>query len=145
VNKFFISILNISPSSNLFHFALLFFRAALSSEMILVHGLKKLGLDGTAREVVPNPFHFPTAINQVLVNSADLLFPPLVLLGVLTRLSVIPILTVTLTGYFIIHWHDALPERDTPFMYSLSFLLILFLGPGKYSIDNAIHKTLTKN
>jgi len=144
MKKILTSTLNIYPSSTLFHLALLLFRVALSSEMILVHGLKKLGLNGSEPEIVPNPFHFPSALNQLLVNCSDLLFPSFVLLGFLTRLSVLPILAVTLTGYFIIHSHDPLPERDTPFMYSLSFLLILFLGPGKYSIDNAINRTLTK-
>jgi putative oxidoreductase len=33
------------------------------------------------------------------------------------------------------HWNDTPAAQDMPFMYSVAFLLILILGPGKYSAD----------
>jgi putative oxidoreductase len=107
-------------------------------EMILVHGLKKLGLTGGDAEVVPNPLHLPEAFNQLFATAANLVFPLFVIVGLFTRIAILPIIAVPLTGYFIVHGHDPLLVRDVPFMYSLSYLLVLLLGPGKYSIDYLI-------
>jgi putative oxidoreductase len=63
-------------------------------------------------------------------------------MGLLTRLAILPVLAVTLTGYFIEHWGDTLLERDPPFMYSIAFLLLLVLGPGRYSLDRVIERKL---
>jgi len=34
-----------------------------------------------------------------------------------------------------VHRKDSLEVRDVPYMYTLSLLLILALGAGKYSLD----------
>ena len=114
---------------------MLLFRVLLSLEIMIVHGMKKIGIGTTIAEVVPNPFHLPEDINQIMALAANLLFPFFIIIGWCTRWATLPILAVTLTGYFIVHGNDSLLMRDIPFMYSLSFLLIFCLGPGKYSID----------
>ena len=139
---FFKKITSTALDGNITHLAILCFRCIVSLELIIVHGFKKIGIGVEVAESVPNPLHLPEAFNSLFADAANLLFPVLVILGFLTRLSVIPILAVTLTGYFVLHFHDDPLVRDTPFMYSLSYLLILFLGPGKYSIDNFFFKRL---
>ncbi|WP_308992424.1 DoxX family protein [Mariniflexile litorale] len=125
------------------HAALLFFRIIVSLELIIVHGFKKIGIGVEVSEMVPNPLGLPEGINEFLAISANIGFPVFIILGVFTRLSVLPILAVTLTGYFILHAHDALLIKDVPFMYSVFFLFILIIGPGKYSIDAFIHKKIS--
>ena len=122
---------------------MLFLRVAASLEIALVHGFKKLGVGVKEAEQIPNPLHLPDAFNNAFAISANIAFPFFVLAGLFTRLATLPTLAVTLTGYFVVHWNDSLLERDMPFMYSLLFLTILILGPGKYSVDNIIHKKLT--
>ncbi len=118
--------------------ALLFFRVIVSLELIIVHGLKKLGIGVTIPEIVPNPLGLPETVNFIFATAANILFPVCIIFGLFTRLSTLPVLAVTLTGYFIVHGGDSLIERDIPFMYSLSFLLLLLLGPGKYSLDKIL-------
>jgi len=137
-------ITNPRPSNSLYHIVLLGFRVLLSVEMIYAHGLKKLGIGVAEAEQVPNPLHFPEAINNALAVSANILFPILVILGIFTRLAVLPILALTLTGYFVLHFHDAPLVKDTPFMYSLSYLVILFLGAGRYSLDHYLFKKFSR-
>lgn len=127
-------------SGKTFSFFMLFFRVLVSLELILVHGLKKIGIGGAAVEVVPNPLHLPEIFNQSFAIAANLFFPVLVILGCVTRLSVIPILCVTLTGYFVVHWHDSGVVKDVPFMYSMCYSMILFFGAGNYSLDHVIYK-----
>lgn len=135
MRKIIASLLNTSPSPTLFNTTMLFFRGFLAVEMMLVHGLKKIGAAGGQPEIVPNPLHLPETFNHWFATAANLVFPLFVIIGLSTRLAILLIVAVPLTGYFIVHSHDPLPERDVPFMYSISYLLVLFLGPGKYSID----------
>lgn len=133
----------ISPTLNLFHLSMLLFRIAVSIELIVAHGLKKLGIGVAMVEQVPNPLQLPEIFNQGFALASNLIFPVFVILGLFTRVVILPILAVTLTGYFVLHWHDALLVKDAPFMYSVVYLLILALGPGKYSIDYFIYKKVS--
>lgn len=134
------SITKVFPSSRQFNLSLLVFRIAVSVELMAVHGLKKLGVGVATAEQVPNPLHLPANLNYYFATTANLVFPVFVILGFFTRVAVLPILAVTLTGYFVLHWHDPMLEKDVPFMYSIVYLLILLMGPGKYSVDSFIHK-----
>jgi putative oxidoreductase len=112
--------------------ALLIFRVLLCLQMLRVHGLKKFG---AGSEVVPNPLGLPPKLNQLIAGFSDIVAPVLVAFGFFTRLSILPILAVTLTGYFVVHRRSALSVRDVPFMYSLSYLYIFLVGAGKLSAD----------
>lgn len=133
---------NTFPDATVFHLSVLILRFAISLEIMLAHGLKKLGVGVAVAEQVPNPLHLPEKLNEGFAIAGNLVFPVFVILGLFTRLAILPILAITLTGYFVVHWHDSILERDTPFMYSMVYLFILFIGPGKYSIDYRIYKSL---
>ena len=116
--------------------AVLIFRALLCFQMLRVHGLKKLGgnPDGEP-EVVPNPLKLPPKLNQLIAGFSDIVAPVFVALGLATRLAVLPILAVTLTGYFVVHRRDAPGIRDVPYIYSLCYLYIFLVGAGTFSVD----------
>ncbi|MDB5119404.1 MAG: DoxX family protein [Sphingobacteriales bacterium] len=139
-----LSITRVFPSVTTYNTAILFFRVMVSIELILAHGLKKIGVGVPVAEVIPNPFALPESINASLAIASNLVFPLFVIFGVFTRLAVLPILAVTLSGYFVVHFNDSLLEKDMPYMYSISYLLILIVGSGKYSIDYWINKFATK-
>jgi putative oxidoreductase len=107
---------------------------------MVAHGLKKIGVGVAVAEQVPNPLHLPEAFNSMFAFASNLIFPVFVIFGFFTRLAVLPILAVTLTGYFVLHWNDTLIVKDNPFMYSLCYLFILAVGAGKYSLDNFFQK-----
>ncbi|PKB18806.1 DoxX family protein [Flavobacterium sp. 5] len=115
--------------------ALLFFRVLLAIELFRVHGMKKFRVENGQREHVPNPFHLPEKLNGLVATFSDTVVPFLVILGLGTRLAVMPTIGVTAVGYFIVHGKDSLEVRDAPYMYTISLLLILALGAGKYSLD----------
>src|SRR6218665_2171726 len=110
---------SVTPSARQYHISILLFRVAISLEIMVVHGLKKIGVGVGRPEDIPNPLHLNTSVNEIFAVSANLFFPLLVILGLLTRVSVLLILSVTLTGYFVVHWNDSLLEKDVPFVYSL--------------------------
>jgi putative oxidoreductase len=122
--------------SNFNNAALLGFRILLCLQMLRVHGLKKFGGASGEAEVVPNPLSLPPKFNQWIADFSDIVAPVLIAFGFLTRFAIVPVLAVTLTGYFVVHRRDALSVKDVPFMYSLSFLYIFLVGAGKFSADS---------
>lgn len=142
MKKVVINLLSTEIPAKTYHITLLIFRILLCSELIYAHGLKKIGVGVDEAEIIPNPLDLPAALNNAFAISANTVLPILVMFGFLTRLSVLPILSVTLTGYFYVHFNDAPLVKDTPFMFSLCFLLVFILGPGKYSVDAQILEKL---
>jgi len=145
MKKIFRIITAVQPGNVPYHGTLLLFRVAASAELIAAHGLKKIGVGVAEAETVPNPLHLPEAFNQAFATAANLVFPLFVILGLLTRLATLPVLAVTLTGFLVVHLHDPILIRDTPYIYSVVFLLILAMGPGKYSLDNYINNALIRS
>lgn len=144
MKKIFTRLTDPFPSYRMFNICMLFFRMAVCLEIIFVHGFKKLGIGVADAEKIPNPLHLPEIFNNAFAVSANIFFPFLVMIGLCTRISTLPTLAVTLTGYFVLHWNDAALIKDTPYIYSIIFLLILVLGPGKYSFDNYIYKKINQ-
>jgi putative oxidoreductase len=118
---------------------MLLFRVTASVQLKVVHGLKKIGFGTGIIESVPNPFKLPNDINYGFAVASNIIFPLFIILGWYTRLAAIPVLVVTFSGYFVVHWNDSLLESDIPFMYSITFLLIALLNPGKYSLDSYLN------
>lgn len=116
--------------------ALLIFRVLLAFQLFRVHGMKKFRLENGQKEQVPNPLHLPEKLNGLVATFSDTVIPVFIILGLGTRLAVLPTIGVTAVGYFIVHRKDSLEVRDVPYMYTLSLLLLLALGAGKYSLDH---------
>lgn len=124
--------------------ALLVFRILLALELFRVHGLKKFRLENGQREVVPNPLHLPVKLNAMMATLSDTVAPFLVMLGVATRLVVLPVIGVTAVGYFVVHRYDKPEIRDVPYMYTLCFLFLLCTGAGTISADHYIYSIITR-
>lgn len=116
--------------------ALLIFRVLLAIELFRVHGMKKFRVEGGQKEHVPNPLHLPEKLNGLVATFSDTVIPFFIILGLGTRLAVLPTIGVTAIGYFVVHKNDSLEVRDVPYMYTLSLLLLLALGAGTYSLDH---------
>lgn len=128
-------ILYSDAGSMLNNYALLAFRVLLALELFRVHGMKKFRLENGQKEHVPNPLHLPEKLNGWVATFSDTVVPFLMALGLFTRLAILPTIGVTAIGYFVVHRKDSAEVRDVPYMYTLSLLLLLVLGPGRYSID----------
>lgn len=120
--------------------ALLVFRILLSVSLFNTHGLKKIrDFEGTL-EHIPDSFGFGSEFSAYMAVFANVICPVFIIFGLFTRAAILPIVGITLSGFFIVHAADPWAVRDIPLMYSLSFLLLLYLGPGKYSLDVKLFK-----
>lgn len=128
-------ILNSDLGNSFNNAAILVFRILLAVELFRVHGMKKFRVENGQKEHVPNPLHLPEKLNGLVAAFSDTVVPFFIILGLGTRLAVLPTIGVTAVGYFVVHRKDSLEVRDVPYMYTLSLLLILALGAGTYSLD----------
>lgn len=120
------------------NWAMLIFRVLLSVELFRVHGLKKfIGINGVP-EIVPNPLHLPQRLNNAFATLSDTVVPVFLILGLFTRIAILPTVSVTAIGYFIVHRNDPIAIRDVPYIYTICLLLMLVTGPGTLSLDHLI-------
>ena len=125
--------------------AVLIFRLLLMLELFRVHGMKKFRVQNGEKEHVPNPLHLPEKLNALVATFSDTVVPFLVAIGFGTRLFLLPSIGVTAIGYFVVHRNDNIEVRDVPYMYTLSMLFLLAVGPGTYSLDNYLFNTFFIN
>ena len=118
--------------------ALLFNRILVSSSLLFVHGLGKLRHFRAGSNDFPDPFHWGPDFTFYFACFVTVFCPLLIMAGVFTRIAAVFTLSVTLAGLLLVHAHDPLVVRDTPYIYSVALIAIFLLGPGKYSLDQWI-------
>ena len=75
-----------------------------------------------------------------LVIFAELVCGFLVLLGVLTRLTVIPIFITMAVAFFVAHRNDPFDMKAISLVFLGLSAVIFVLGSGKYSVDAMLFK-----
>jgi len=107
-----------------------------SGAMILTHGFPKL-----QRLFGDEPIEFMDflglgpVVGLSLAVFAEVLCSFLIIIGFKTRLAVIPLIITMCTAAFVAHAADPFGRKELPLLYAIVFLVILALGPGKYSVD----------
>lgn len=133
------SLLFSSEKSNT-DFAILLLRTTMGILMML-HGWDKW----THFDTIIAKEQFPVIVismqfSLVLAIFAELLMSAFIVIGVFTRLAAIPLIFTMLVAIFVVHLGGPIADRETAILFLIGFIVILFLGPGKYSIDAAIKK-----
>jgi putative oxidoreductase len=80
-----------------------------------------------------------------IVIMVELFCSLLLVIGLLTRLAVIPLLVTAVVIVFVAHQGDILGEGAPGFFYLIGYGAIALLGPGKYSLDHVLHKRLLRS
>ena len=117
--------------------ALLLLRVAAASFM-LTHGLPKLMnmLAGTSK--FGDPLGLGPELSLGLTVFAEFVCSILLLLGLATRLALIPLIITMAVAAFVAHAGDPFGKKEMAFLYLVVFFALLITGPGKYSVDHAI-------
>jgi len=119
---------------------LLLFRLFFGAFMLLGHGWGKLMSFGEASATFPDPLHIGSKLSMGSAVFCEVFCAALVVLGLVTRLAVIPLVFTMGVAAFIVHGGDALAVKEMALMYLAAFALLLFTGPGVFSLDAAIEK-----
>lgn len=133
-------LLSIKPLST--DFGLLLLRVGVFSFMVFNHGLDKFS---TLTGNEPIDFYtFDGAINPTLALAlavfGELVCGAFILLGLLTRLACIPMLITMLVAAIGAHSDSIFNKGEHALLYAAAALVLIFTGPGKYSVDKVIFK-----
>lgn len=118
-------------------FSLLIFRVGVSA-MMLTHGYPKFQnlIKGNFR--FGDPIGLGVEASMILAVLAEFVCSILLILGLTTRYAVIPLIITMLVAWTIVHADDPFGRQEKAAFYLLSYLVILFAGPGKYSLDKRL-------
>lgn len=118
----------------------LLFLRILSGAVMLTHGYPKFQkiLEGNLK------FGDPIGLGQVpslyLSTFAEFLCAILVIVGLYTRLSLIPLIINMSVAFFIAHSADDFGTKEKSLLFLGMFIVLFLTGSGRFSIDNKINK-----
>jgi putative oxidoreductase len=120
--------------------SLFLLRVVFGGLIFFQHGYEKLMKFSMLKDNFPDPFHIGATTSFALVAFAEGICSILIVLGLLTRLAALPLVITMGVVVFMVKQHASIGEKELPIMYLCAFLVILFAGPGKASVDRLIGK-----
>lgn len=113
---------------------LLYLRVAASLLVFVVHGLPKMLHYPSEAAGIEDPFHLGKTLSISFAIFAEVICPPLMILGIGTRLAAIPILVVTMIALLFVHRDWSLAQGQFAWMLLILFGTIAICGPGRYAV-----------
>ena len=111
-------------------------RVVFGSSMLFGHGLAKWNqLWGNGKVHFAEPLGVDPALVLGLAVLAEVGGSILVILGLLTRLALIPLISTMAVALFVVHEGDAFSSMEKAILYGVAFIGLLLTGPGKISLD----------
>jgi putative oxidoreductase len=108
--------------------------------LMLQHGFDKLTHFSQKAPKFMDPFGTGTTTALALVVFAEFFCSAFLILGLFTRLAVIPLIITMVIALFKAHSGAFYGAGEMAALYLGAYLSILFLGPGKASLDRFIGK-----
>lgn len=115
-------------------------RLAVGASM-LTHGIPKLQMLFAGGEIAfPDTLGIGTFWTLALVVFAEVVCSGLLILGILTRLSSIPLVINMAVAFFVIHGPDPFGKKELAFFYLLLYVTLLIFGGGKFALDRLFRR-----
>ena len=119
---------------------MLFLRVVFGLLIIIKHGYLKLMNFSTLHTQFYNFLGLGSNTSLVLTIFAEVLCALFIILGLFTRIAVIPLIIVMLVAIFGANSGKPLIESDLALLYLSAFVTLLYCGPERASIDGMINK-----
>lgn len=133
-------IITIKYSNVAFSFATLVLRLGLGIVMLVAHGIDKLRHFSKYAAMFADPFHIGSRVSLSLDIFAEFFCSCLIILGLFTRLACIPLIIAMSVALFYVHHGDIFATGERATLFLTGYITLLFLGPGKVSVDRMIGK-----
>ena len=126
-------------SAGAFNTAMLFLRIV-AGGLMLVHGYDKMVHFNETAANMMNFMGIGSKATTALVIFAEFFCSMLVILGLFTRLACIPLIICMGVALFMAHNGDFLGKGQMAALYLVCYVVLLFVGAGKVSVDSMISK-----
>lgn len=124
-------------SAGAFNFAIFLLRVSVGI-LMMHHGYQKLTHFDETKAHIPNFLGLSSTISATLLVFAEFFCSIFVLLGLFTRLAVIPLVIASAFALAKGHNWDVFGQGELITHYLAAYLVLLFVGPGRISIDGMI-------
>lgn len=115
---------------------LLLLRIVMGGGMIVGHGWGKLNRLLSGEEIrFGDPLGIGMELSFYLAVFAEVLCSALLIIGLFTRLASIPLIVTMVVVIFFVQLGNPFEKIEVPLLYLTGFIVILALGPGRFSLD----------
>ncbi|MDX9750590.1 MAG: DoxX family protein [Flavobacteriales bacterium] len=118
----------------------LLLRVVPGGAMLIDHGWPKLASFNERLDTFADPIGLGPAFSLILILFAEVVCALLVMLGVWTRISTIPLIIGMAVIAFVMHGDDLLGKGESALIYMTVFIGIMLVGSGRFSLDRAAFK-----
>ncbi|HYH14133.1 MAG TPA: DoxX family protein [Flavisolibacter sp.] len=136
-------LLRVDPASHATHIALLIARVA-TAVLMQPHGLPKFGMLAADPVEFADPFGLGATPSLLLSIFAEVVCSFFILIGLGTRLAVIPLIINMLVALIYVHGTDPFYKMELPLHFLMIYIVLLFTGSGKYSVDYLLQRREAK-
>jgi putative oxidoreductase len=126
-------------SANAFALATFIMRLGFGG-LIIPRGYSKLLHFAERSHSFSDLFHIGHAVSLSLVIFAEFFCAILVLIGFLTKLASIPLIITMSVVVFYVNHGKIFGDKENAALFLAGFIAILFIGPGRISMDKLIGK-----
>lgn len=126
-------LLNSEPIST--DFGSLVLRLSFGGSMLVQHGWPKLMGFSERMDSFADPFGMGSTFSLVLIILAEVVCSVLVILGLWTRIALIPLILGMAVIAFMMKAGEPFGEKELALVYLFAFIALLFTGSGRFSID----------
>lgn len=127
-------------SDSAFNLSMLILRVASGLLILSYHGLDKLQNFATLENNFYSFMGMGSKATLILAIFSEVFCGLFVVLGLFTRLAVIPLILMLLVAVFSVKSGMPLMKAELDFLYLAPFFVLLLCGPGKISIDAMINR-----
>ena len=120
---------------------LLLLRLCFGGAMLYGHGWGKLmKFFGDGPPLFADPLAIGPEMSLYLVVFAEVICAILLMLGLFSRFATIPLIIAMLVAVVAVHIDDPFTKMEKALIYLLSYISLLIMGPGYYSLDRLFWK-----
>ena len=115
-------------------------RVGVGSLLFLNYGWFKLMHFAELKNRFSDPIYVGQTASLILTIFAEIFCAGMIVAGLFTRFAALVLVILFVIIVFIVLKGKPIKDLQLPLLFLLSFLTILFCGPGKWSLDKLIGK-----
>ena len=108
--------------------------------LMMMHGYGKLMHFSEMKGTFMNFMGMGSTLSLAMLVFAEFFCSVFLILGLFTRLATIPLIIATCVMVFKAHKGDIFGDGEHALLFLIGYIVLLFVGPGRASIDSIIGK-----